>query len=49
MAQKPTCDKRSISGHSTGGHCALVLTLHNLERFKPVSAFSPIGNSVNLL
>jgi S-formylglutathione hydrolase len=43
----PVSDKRSVSGHSMGGHGALVLALHNPDRFKSVSAFSPIGNPVN--
>ena len=37
-------DKRAISGHSMGGHGALVLALRNPERFTSVSAFSPICN-----
>jgi len=40
-------DKRAISGHSMGGHGALVLALRNPERFSSVSAFSPICNPVN--
>ena len=39
--------KRAISGHSMGGHGALVLALRNSERFTSVSAFSPICNPVN--
>lgn len=38
---------RSIAGHSMGGHGALVLALRNPERYKSVSAFSPICNPVN--
>ena len=34
-------------GHSMGGHGALVLALRNPERYKSVSAFSPICNPVN--
>ena len=34
----------SISGHSMGGHGALVMGLRNPEKFKSVSAFSPIVN-----
>ncbi len=43
----PVSDVRSISGHSMGGHGALVLALRNPERFQSVSAFSPISNPVN--
>lgn len=43
----PVKDKRSIFGHSMGGHGALVLALRNRERFRSVSAFSPVGNPVN--
>lgn len=34
----------SISGHSMGGHGALVLGLRHPEKFKSVSAFAPIVN-----
>jgi S-formylglutathione hydrolase len=37
----------SISGHSMGGHGALVIGLKNPEKFKSISAFSPIVNPVN--
>lgn len=43
----PVSNLRSISGHSMGGHGALVLALRNPQRFKSVSAFSPISNPVN--
>lgn len=33
---------RSISGHSMGGHGALVMALRNQERYRSVSAFAPI-------
>lgn len=46
-ASFPVSGKRAISGHSMGGHGALVLALRNPERFKSVSAFSPICNPVN--
>ena len=42
----PVTDQRSIFGHSMGGHGALVLALRNPERYKSVSAFSPICNPV---
>jgi S-formylglutathione hydrolase len=35
-------DTRSISGHSMGGHGALVLSLRHPGRYRSVSAFSPI-------
>lgn len=43
----PVSDKRSVFGHSMGGHGALVLALRNPERYRSVSAFSPISNPVN--
>lgn len=46
-ANFPVTDQRSIFGHSMGGHGALVMALHHPERFKSVSAFSPIGNPVD--
>ena len=41
-AQFPVTDARAISGHSMGGHGALVLALRNPGRYRSVSAFSPI-------
>ncbi|ATG37845.1 S-formylglutathione hydrolase FghA (plasmid) [Phaeobacter piscinae] len=38
----PATDRRSISGHSMGGHGALTIALKNPGRYKSVSAFSPI-------
>ena len=35
-------NKRGISGHSMGGHGALVLALRNRDFYRSVSAFSPI-------
>ncbi|MEX3928890.1 S-formylglutathione hydrolase [Paraburkholderia sp. BR10936] len=35
-------EARSISGHSMGGHGALVVALRNPGRYRSVSAFSPI-------
>lgn len=43
----PVSDQRSISGHSMGGHGALVIALRNAERYQSVSAFSPITNPMN--
>ncbi|WP_414839097.1 S-formylglutathione hydrolase [Carnobacterium sp. TMP28] len=36
--------KEFISGHSMGGHGALVIGLRNPERFQSISAFAPIVN-----
>ncbi|HET9484271.1 MAG TPA: S-formylglutathione hydrolase [Xanthomonadales bacterium] len=38
----PASDARAISGHSMGGHGALVAALRNPGRYASVSAFSPI-------
>lgn len=38
----PVTDARGISGHSMGGHGALVIALRNPGRYRSVSAFSPI-------
>lgn len=40
----PVNDKRSISGHSMGGHGALIVAFNNPSRYQSVSAFSPICN-----
>jgi len=37
---------RSISGHSMGGHGALICALNNPGMYKSVSAFAPICNPV---
>ncbi|XP_004303638.1 PREDICTED: S-formylglutathione hydrolase-like isoform 1 [Fragaria vesca subsp. vesca] len=39
--------RASISGHSMGGHGALTIYLRNLDKYKSVSAFSPIANPTN--
>jgi len=41
-AALPLNTKRAISGHSMGGHGALVLALREPERYVSVSAFAPI-------
>jgi S-formylglutathione hydrolase len=41
-ANFPATGARAISGHSMGGHGALVLALRNPGRYRSVSAFSPI-------
>ncbi|SNY51014.1 S-formylglutathione hydrolase [Arsukibacterium tuosuense] len=43
-AELPVSAVRAISGHSMGGHGALVIGLRNPERYRSISAFSPIGN-----
>ena len=41
-AEFPATGARGISGHSMGGHGALVIALRNPGRYRSVSAFSPI-------
>ncbi len=43
----PVTEQRAISGHSMGGHGALVTALKNPDRYVSVSAFSPISNPSN--
>lgn len=43
-ANFPVSDKRGISGHSMGGHGALVCALKNPGRYRSLSAFAPISN-----
>ena len=43
----PVSELRAISGHSMGGHGAITIALKNPERFKSVTAFSPICNPMN--
>ncbi|WP_372986900.1 S-formylglutathione hydrolase [Marinobacter sp.] len=40
----PVTDLRSVSGHSMGGHGALICALKNPGRYQSVSAFAPIAN-----
>ena len=44
-AHFPVSDARAISGHSMGGHGALVCALKNPGRYRAVSAFAPIANT----
>ena len=37
---------RSISGHSMGGHGALICALKNPDKYRSVSAFAPICNPI---
>ena len=41
-AHFPTTTARGISGHSMGGHGALIVALKNPGRYRSVSAFAPI-------
>lgn len=43
----PVSEKRSIAGHSMGGHGALTIAMLNPERYSSMSAFSPISNPLN--
>jgi S-formylglutathione hydrolase len=44
IRQLPITDQQSISGHSMGGHGALICALRNSGRYRSVSAFAPICN-----
>lgn len=46
-AHFPVSEQRAISGHSMGGHGALMIAMRNPERFTSASAFSPIANPMN--
>lgn len=46
-ANFPVTDKRSIFGHSMGGHGALQIALKNPQRYRSVSAFAPIVNPMD--
>ncbi len=37
----------SLTGHSMGGHGALTIFFKNHQKYKSVSAFSPICNPIN--
>ncbi|WP_373047561.1 S-formylglutathione hydrolase [Vulgatibacter sp.] len=43
-AELPFSGRRGISGHSMGGHGALVCALRNPGRYQSLSAFAPITN-----
>lgn len=43
-AHFPASAKRGVSGHSMGGHGALVCALRNPGRYQSLSAFAPISN-----
>jgi len=44
FAGKLDLDRCGITGHSMGGHGALTIALNNPDRYRSVSAFSPICN-----
>lgn len=48
-AEFPMADmsRQAMTGHSMGGHGALTIGLRNPERFKSISAFSPIASPMN--
>lgn len=41
-AELPLSDRRAVSGHSMGGHGAMICALRQPERYVSASAFSPI-------
>lgn len=43
-AELPVTAARSVSGHSMGGHGALICALKNPGRYRSVSAFAPVAN-----
>jgi len=47
-ASFPVSGKRGISGHSMGGHGALVCALRNPGRYQSLSAFAPIYNPMSV-
>lgn len=40
----PVSDRQAISGHSMGGHGALICALKQPDQYRSVSAFAPINN-----
>ncbi|WP_016956117.1 S-formylglutathione hydrolase [Catenovulum agarivorans] len=47
-AEFAVSDKKSISGHSMGGHGALTIGLKNRQSYRSISAFSPITNPIQV-
>ncbi|TVP15923.1 S-formylglutathione hydrolase [Shewanella sp. KCT] len=43
----PVTEARALAGHSMGGHGALTIGLKHPDRYRSVSAFSPIVNPIN--
>lgn len=48
-ANFPVTSQRAISGHSMGGHGALMIALRNPSLFSSVTAFSPIAHPTECL
>ncbi|MGK9172386.1 S-formylglutathione hydrolase [Yokenella regensburgei] len=48
QAEFAVSDRQAISGHSMGGHGALIMALKNPGRFTSVSAFAPIVNPIKV-
>ncbi len=48
QSQFKVSDRCAISGHSMGGHGALIMALKNPGRFSSVSAFAPIVNPMQV-
>lgn len=46
QSQLPLSDQRAISGHSMGGHGALICALREPALYRSVSAFSPISHPI---
>lgn len=46
-AHFPVSSKKSIAGHSMGGHGALTIALKNPQAYQSVSAFSPICHPID--
>ena len=46
-ASFPVSERRAVSGHSMGGHGALICALRNPGVYRSVSAFAPIGNPMS--
>ncbi|HTO20261.1 MAG TPA: S-formylglutathione hydrolase [Pseudomonas sp.] len=46
-ASFPVSERRAVSGHSMGGHGALICALRNPGVYRSVSAFSPISNPMS--
>jgi len=48
-AHFPVTTQRVISGHSVGGHGALMIALRNPQLYQSATAFSPISNPYLML
>ena len=47
LGEKANMAKQSITGHSMGGHGALICAMKNPSKYQSVSAFSPICAPMN--